>query len=60
MRGSLKRERPGYGGVVTMSEEEVLRLALALPAAARLRLAIRMIESLEVVPDSGQAPGRES
>lgn len=59
-RGSPKRERPGYGGAVTTSAEEVLRLALALPAAACLRLAIRLIESLEVVPDSGKSPERES
>lgn len=43
-----------------MSEEEVLRLALALPASARLRLAIRLIESLEVVPDAGKVPESES
>lgn len=36
-----------------------LRLALALPRP-RLRLAIRLIESLEVVPDSGKPTEREA
>jgi len=56
----LERERPGYGDAVTISEEEFLRLALALPVVARLHLAIRLIESLEAVPDSGRESERAS
>ena len=38
-----------------MSAEEFLEGAMALPAAARFRLGIRLLESLEVVPDPAEA-----
>ncbi|MBC7632979.1 hypothetical protein [Aeromicrobium sp.] len=45
--------------MTTMSAAEFLEGAMTLPADARLRLASRLIESLEVVPDSGQAAESE-
>lgn len=49
----------GYRDVVTMSAEEILEGAMKLPADARWRLGMRLLESLEVVADSGDAAGPE-
>lgn len=43
-----------------MTSEEFLDGAMTLPPDARLRLAIRLIASLEVVPASGKVTERES
>ncbi|HRK46468.1 MAG TPA: hypothetical protein PK324_12635 [Nocardioides sp.] len=48
-------EVPRYGDAVTMTAEEFLDRAMTLPGDARLRLAIRLIESLEVADDSRPA-----
>ena len=42
-----------------MSTEEFLEGAMKLPADARWRLGMRLLESLEVIPHSGDAAGSE-
>ena len=45
---------------VDEAKAEFLRLAKALPSRERWNLGIRLLESLEVVPDSGALTEHES